>query len=105
MLACGTSTKRRGIVCPYHSWAYELNGDLRSATGFKDQPGFDASQWSLLPLPVVEWHGLIFVDGSGKAAPLQDRLADLEEIVAPTRWSGERSPAAMSTKSPRTGRS
>jgi glycine betaine catabolism A len=83
MLACGSSTKRKVIVCPYHSWAYDLTGELRSATGFKDQPGFDSSQWGLRQLPVVEWHGLIFVDGSGKAEPLQDRLASLEEIIAP----------------------
>jgi glycine betaine catabolism A len=32
-------------------------------------------------LPTVEWHGLVFVDGSGGAGPLP--LAGLDAIVAP----------------------
>jgi glycine betaine catabolism A len=37
----------------------------------------------LLPLPVTEWHGLVFVDGGGSAAPLEATLGSLEEVVAP----------------------
>ena len=44
--------------------------------------GFDASAWPLRELPAVEWHGLVFVDGSGGAAgPLP--LSRLDPIVAP----------------------
>jgi Rieske 2Fe-2S family protein len=44
--------------------------------------GLAAADWSLRELPAVEWHGLIFVDGSGGAAgPLP--LAGLDELVAP----------------------
>lgn len=31
LLACGATTKRRGVVCPYHSWSFKLNGELRNA--------------------------------------------------------------------------
>jgi Rieske 2Fe-2S family protein len=83
LLTSGSAVQRAAIICPYHSWTYALHGDLRAAAGFKGQPGFDESAWSLAALPVTEWHGLIFVDGSGTAGPLADSLADLAELVAP----------------------
>jgi Rieske 2Fe-2S family protein len=84
LLPCGTSAQRQNIVCPYHSWTYDLGGGLRAAKGFKGTAGFDTSRWGLIELPVTEWHGLIFADGSGgRAGSLTDALADLDEIVAP----------------------
>jgi glycine betaine catabolism A len=83
LLARGTSAQRRAIVCPYHSWTYALSGRLRAAAGFKGEPGFDDTAWGLVELPVTEWHGLIFVDGSASAAPLADAVAGFAEIVAP----------------------
>jgi Rieske 2Fe-2S family protein len=83
LLPCGTTTTQKSIVCPYHSWAYSLDGGLRAAAGFKNKPGFAAGDWGLAELPVTEWHGLIFVDGSRSAPPLADALAALDELVAP----------------------
>jgi glycine betaine catabolism A len=79
LLPRGCAATGKAIVCPYHSWAYSLTGELRGAPGFRD---LDRAGWPLAPLPVAEWHGLVFVDGSGGAAgPLP--LAGLTEIVAP----------------------
>src|SRR5579863_8581832 len=83
LLPCGASAQHKVIICPYHAWTYGLNGGLRAAAGFKNRPGFVAGEWGLVELPVTEWHGLIFVDGSGTAAPLADSLATLAELVAP----------------------
>jgi glycine betaine catabolism A len=83
LLGCGASINRRVIACPYHSWGYELTGDLRAAKGFKGREGFDTNAWGLASLPVREWHGLVFVDGSGKAPAFEAGLGTLEEIVAP----------------------
>ena len=83
LLSCGTSAQRPSIVCPYHSWSYELDGGLKTAKGFKGTAGFDESKWGLVELPVTDWHGLIFVDGSGNAAPMGAALADLDDLVAP----------------------
>ena len=81
LLPCGSSATGKAIVCPYHSWATRP-GELRGAPGYREIPGFDASAWPLVSLPTVEWHGLVFVDGSGGAAgPLP--LAALDAIVAP----------------------
>jgi len=83
LLPCGGSAQRGAIVCPYHSWTFSLGGELRAASGFKGRPGFDESAWGLIELPVTEWHGLIFVDSSGTAGPVDDALAGLEPLVAP----------------------
>jgi Rieske 2Fe-2S family protein len=83
LLPCGQTANARAIVCPYHSWAYSLRGGLRAAAGFRHQPGFNDADWGLAELPVTEWHGLVFVDGSGTAAPLAGALGELNGIVAP----------------------
>jgi Rieske 2Fe-2S family protein len=83
LLPCGGSARGKSIVCPYHSWTYDLDGDLKAAKGFKGTPGFDDSKWGLIELPVTDWHGLIFVDGSGTAGPMKPALAELDELVAP----------------------
>jgi phenylpropionate dioxygenase-like ring-hydroxylating dioxygenase large terminal subunit len=83
LLPCGQTASNRAIVCPYHAWAYTLRGGLRAAAGFRHQPGFADADWGLAELPVTEWHGLVFVDGSGQAPPLSNALGTLEDIVAP----------------------
>jgi len=83
LLPCGAATQRKGIICPYHSWTYSLSGGILAAAGFKNRPGFDEAAWGLTELPVAEWHGLVFVDGSGTATPLEESLATLDGLVAP----------------------
>ena len=83
LLPCGSAANHGVIICPYHSWTYSLSGGLRAAAGFKNKPGFDASGWGLTELPAQEWHGLVFVDGSGKAAPIEESLGALAELVRP----------------------
>ncbi len=87
LLPCGASASQSVIICPYHAWTYGLNGNLRAAAGFKSRAGFDAGQWGLIELPVAEWNGLIFVDGTGKAAPIDDALGTLGTMVAPYELS------------------
>ena len=85
LLACGASTKGRGIVCPYHSWSYKLNGDLRKAPGFDAVAGFDPARFALTELRLIDWHGWLFVDPSGQDCDFADHVAGIEEIVAPYR--------------------
>src|SRR5207248_696717 len=83
LLPCGAAAQRKVIICPYHSWTYSLDGGIRAAAGFKNQPGFVAGEWGLAELPAAEWHGLAFVDGSGTAPPLADALGTLAQHIAP----------------------
>ena len=105
LLPCGISAQRQSIVCPYHSWTYDLDGGLKTAKGFKGTAGFDERQFGLVELPVAEWHGLIFVDGSGQSGSLPDALADLDALVAPYEPERLAIAAGIATTPPRTGRS
>jgi len=85
LLACGETTKRRGIVCPYHSWSYRLDGRVRNAPGFSATEGFDPEEFGLAELRLVNWHGWLFTDPSGEDADFSEHVAGLEEVIGPYR--------------------
>jgi phenylpropionate dioxygenase-like ring-hydroxylating dioxygenase large terminal subunit len=47
------------LRCPYHAWAYSLDGQLVSATNMGNE--FDRSQHALKPVQIAEIEGLIFI--------------------------------------------
>jgi glycine betaine catabolism A len=49
-----------GIVCPYHSWRYNLRGELLQTSSAQPGDGFDARDFPLYGLPVTEWNGFLF---------------------------------------------
>lgn len=77
------------IQCPYHSWVYNLMGELKAAPWFggrdrKPPPDFSLQANSLLPVRCEIWHDWIFVNLDGQAeefdqfiAPLKNQLNDL----------------------------
>src|SRR6202522_4632869 len=52
----------RRIVCPYHQWAYDLDGRLVAAPHLSSLGAADKAQLSLHPVAVSCWGGVIFVD-------------------------------------------
>jgi Rieske 2Fe-2S family protein len=78
----GTSVKR-AVVCPYHAWSYDLSGALIAAPGFRDVASFDPAAHGLVRLPAEVWHGWLFVNALGSAAPLATHVGGLEGLVAP----------------------
>lgn len=75
------------LRCPYHSWAYKLDGTLKSTPHFggyyKDSyDGFDRASKGLTPIRCDQWLDLIFVNLSGDAPPLREYLQPVIE-----RWS------------------
>ncbi|GAA4328176.1 aromatic ring-hydroxylating dioxygenase subunit alpha [Pigmentiphaga soli] len=71
------------IVCPYHSWAYQLDGSLRAAPGMEHTAAFDRSDFGLLPLRLETWHTFVFVNFDPHCAPLAAQLGNLDEHLAP----------------------
>jgi choline monooxygenase len=78
------------IRCPYHAWAYDLNGALRASPHFGGTDkhrvdGFDASATGLVPVRTHVWHDWIFINLSDDApefveyaAPLISRLEGMD---------------------------
>lgn len=69
---------RRVVLCPYHLWSYDLTGKLVGAPEMQQAAGFDRSEVCLHAFRSEVWQGFVFVDLSGEAPPLAERLADLE---------------------------
>ena len=82
LLPCDSSVRGRAIVCPYHAWGYGLDGSLKAAPNFRDVAGFDRAEFPLLGIACEEWHGYVFLNMSGDAAPVAEQLRSLEPIVA-----------------------
>jgi len=62
------------IVCPYHQWAYGLDGRLRATGPMRKVEGFDRADYGLHPVAVTEWRGFVFVNLAGeKAVPFLER--------------------------------
>lgn len=80
MLAQG-SGKVGGFICPYHAWAYGLDGTLRGVAGAEGFPGLDTSAHGLLEVHVQERGGLVFV--TQKAPISAGALAELPDLMAP----------------------
>ncbi len=71
------------IVCPYHSWSYELNGRLRGAPEMDKTIDFDKADNGLIPIRADTWGGFIFVCFDNGAPPLKAFLGELPEKLAP----------------------
>jgi phenylpropionate dioxygenase-like ring-hydroxylating dioxygenase large terminal subunit len=59
-LAEGCGAARR-VTCPYHSWVFDLRGELRGMPGAEGFRGIDERQLSLHELPVDEACGFVYV--------------------------------------------
>jgi len=85
LLPDGGTATRHSVVCPYHGWAYRLDGALATAAAMRAVPGFDAGEHGLVEVPVAGWQGWVFVNATGGAPPLPDYLGGLAELIEPYR--------------------
>lgn len=86
----------RVVVCPYHSWTYELTGGLRAGPNIKSVPGFERDRICLTEVRTEDFLGFIFVNLDDDAAPMDDWYpgvrAEIAEYVphaaelAPLEW-------------------
>ena len=81
LLQTGRCAASKAIACPYHGWVYDLDGALRGAASFHDVPGFDRADFPLMPLPVTEWMGWIFINVSGRGPAFDDHVGNLADIL------------------------
>ena len=65
------------IVCPYHAWAYDLDGRLLKTTPLPDGYDMDLDRLSLYPVALDSWGGFVFAN----LAP-EPRTALMDDIRA-----------------------
>ena len=62
------------IRCPYHSWTYTLDGQLRTAPFLGEADGLERSCLSLFPVAVESWGGFFFLKLAEATATGEDPL-------------------------------
>jgi phenylpropionate dioxygenase-like ring-hydroxylating dioxygenase large terminal subunit len=80
MQVCSGKGNARALVCPYHSWTYNLDGCLRAAPMMGDTPGFEPAAIRLPPIRHEIWQGFVYVNIDGNAVPLAPQLERPNEI-------------------------
>ncbi len=74
--------KTNAIVCPYHAWTYELNGNLRGAPAMGENKAFCKDGMRLPAVRCEEWLGWIMITLNPEAPPVSEQLAEVEAMVA-----------------------
>ena len=79
--------QQKRIRCPYHSWAYDLEGQLKTTPHFggywqDTYEGFDLASKNLQSIKCGQWLELIFINLGNNAPPLKDYLQPVID-----RWS------------------
>jgi Rieske 2Fe-2S family protein len=59
------------IICPYHAWVYNLQGELLRTSSRTHAAGFEVADYPLYKISVKEWNGFIFVALSGHPPPFE----------------------------------
>ncbi|MBT8115178.1 MAG: aromatic ring-hydroxylating dioxygenase subunit alpha [Arenicella sp.] len=77
---------RKLIRCRYHSWSYDLQGDLKATphiggVGHNSAEGFTCEGKGLKEIRSAQWMGIVFINLSGDAIEFSDYIAPLCE-----RW-------------------
>ncbi|MBT4895512.1 MAG: aromatic ring-hydroxylating dioxygenase subunit alpha [Rhodobacteraceae bacterium] len=74
----------KAMVCPYHGWAYNLDGGLRGIANRDSFPPMQAEKWGLKPLEMEIWNGLVFIRfQAGPQPSVAEVLARFDDEIAP----------------------
>lgn len=71
------------FLCPYHSWAFSLDGQLAGAPLMQESRLFDEEKhtYCLKEYGVEEWKGFIFINLDTEATPIGKTLAEIEPVL------------------------
>ncbi len=72
-------TKR--FTCPYHSWSYNLNGELVAVPQEFNFACLDRTERGLIPVRCEVWRGLIFINLDKDAGNLMEFLGSVPELT------------------------
>ena len=80
--------KAKLITCPYHEWAYDLQGHLVRVPYASPTPDFRKEDHGLLKVHVKEWNGFLFVCLADDAAALRRRARSRSRMPSTTGRCG-----------------
>ncbi len=86
-LVDGDSGCAKKLVCPYHGWAYSLDGRLTGVPNKADYNGLDMAALGLNSVDLEIWQGFIFIRLEGRGPSVAEMMAPYEAMVAPYRFS------------------
>ncbi len=69
------------LVCPFHSWVYDMDGKLRSAMHMPE--GFDKSKYGLKPVHVELMEGFIFISVADEPLDFEPARQQYKRHLAP----------------------
>jgi phenylpropionate dioxygenase-like ring-hydroxylating dioxygenase large terminal subunit len=69
------------IVCPYHAWAYDYEGNLKAARNSENVDGFNKCDFTLKSVQVEVFCGMVFVNLDPDATSLKEQTGDLENEI------------------------
>ena len=77
-----------GIICPFHSWAYKLSGELAGAPRMDEKQddlssGFCKSDYGLIRYHVREHGGFVFICFDDNAPDFDDAMTGFDALHAP----------------------
>ncbi len=73
--------RKRFIVCPYHSWSYNLDGSLRNAPGTEKMPQFDRSAIRLTEVRLEIFCGFVFVNLDPATPSMSETYPGVKDAV------------------------
>jgi Rieske 2Fe-2S family protein len=62
------------IQCHYHAWTYALNGRLIGAPNVLNEADFEALDFSLVPVALEVWEGLVWLNLSATPEPIEQQV-------------------------------
>ena len=68
------------IVCPYHSWVYQLDGELMGAANMEDVSAFQKEDFPLLEISLKMWGGFIFINYDPYPISFEDCLGNFPDM-------------------------
>jgi carnitine monooxygenase subunit len=86
-LVDGAQGCAKKLVCPYHGWTYELDGQLSGVPGRGGYSGLDIATLGLSPIDLEIWQGFIFIRlESGQGPSVAAMMAPFVSMIEPYRF-------------------
>ncbi|MFL0770322.1 MAG: aromatic ring-hydroxylating dioxygenase subunit alpha [Prochlorococcus sp.] len=70
---------RGAVMCPFHSWVFTLEGELKSASQAEKFPPLDSQTWGLQALELETWRGFLFLRFESGPQPSIARMMERHE--------------------------